>query len=308
MNRHIPSSAARRTSRRSFFRQTRCLLAGAGAAWLTREAPAADAGDSAAPLLRIGLLTDVHYADRPTAGSRHYRDSLAKLAVAREQFALAKTDFVVELGDFIDSAPSLEAEKGFLRRIHAEFAAIPGPRHYALGNHCVSALTKSDFLEIVGQPKAFYSFDTAEHHFVILDACFRSDGVPYGGNKFDWGDSNVPPAEIEWLRGALKQTSHPTIVFVHQRLDVAPPYGVKNAAEIRQLFEESQRVLAVFQGHDHHGDERAINGIHYCTLRAMIEGPGQDNNAFAILDVLPGNELRVTGFGKQPSYRWQPRS
>lgn len=307
MNRHIPTSAARRASRRRFFRQTGCLLVAAGAGWLTRAAAAADADDSAAPVLRTGLLTDVHYADKPPAGSRHYRDSLAKLGAAREQFALAKTDFVLELGDFIDSATSLEVEKGFLRRIHAEFAAIPGPRHYALGNHCVSALTKSDFLDIVGQPKAFYSFDAARHHFVILDACFRNDGVPYGGIKFDWGDANVPPDEIEWLRSDLQQTSHPTIVFVHQRLDVAPPYGVRNAAEIRQLLEQSQRVLAVFQGHDHHGDERLINGIHYCTLRGMIEGPGPDNNAFAILDILPGNELRVTGLGKQPSYRWRPR-
>ncbi len=230
MNRIIPSSTAGRASRRRFLRQTGCLLAGAGAGWLTREAAAADGKDPVAPLLRIGLLTDAHYADKPTAGSRHYRDSLAKLAAAREQFALAKTDFVVELGDFIDSASSLEAEKGFLRRIQAEFAAIPGPRHCALGNHCVSALTKPDFLEIVGQAKSFYSFDVAQHHFVILDACFRSDGVPYGGNKFDWGDANVPPEEIDWLRSDLKQTSHPTIALVHQRLDVAPPYGVKNAA------------------------------------------------------------------------------
>jgi len=128
--------------------------------------------------------------------------------------------------------------------------------------------------------------------------------VAYGGVKFDWGDANVPPEEIEWLRNDLQQTSLATIVFVHQRLDVAPPYGVKNAPELRRILEESKRVLAVFQGHDHRGDVRVINGIHYCTLRAMVEGAGLDNNAFAILDVLPGGELRLTGFGKQPSYRW----
>ena len=33
-----------------------------------------------APVLRIGLLTDLHYADKPTKGSRHYRDTLGKLA------------------------------------------------------------------------------------------------------------------------------------------------------------------------------------------------------------------------------------
>lgn len=304
MKRNIQTSSARRTGRRNFLLQTGCVLAGAGSSCLTRKVAAANHEDPAAPLLRIGLVTDLHYADKPPAGSRHYRDSRAKLAATGKQFAEAKTDLVIELGDFIDTAASLEAEKDALRCIHAEFAAISGQHHCVLGNHCVSALTKPDFLEIVGQPKSFYSFDFAKHHIIVLDACFRSDGVAYGGVKFDWGDANLPAGEIEWLRGDLKQTTHPTIVFLHQRLDVAPPYGVKNAAEIRGLFEESKHVPAVFQGHDHHGDLRVINGIRYCTLRAMVEGPGQDNNAFAILDVLPGGALRLTGFGKQPSYRW----
>jgi len=304
MKRDLQAATGRRPDRRGFLHQTGCLLAGAGIGWLKREAAAAETEDPAAPLLRIGLVTDLHYADKPAAGSRHYRDSRFKLAAAGKQFAEAKTDLVIELGDFIDTATSLDAEKDALRCIHAEFAAIPGRHHCVLGNHCVSALTKADFLGIVGQPRSFYSFDLAGHHIVILDACFRSDGVAYGGNKFDWGDANVPPEEIEWLRSDLKQTVDPTIVFVHQRLDVAPPYGVKNATEIRGLFEESKRVLAVFQGHDHHGDMRVINGIRYCTLRAMVEGPGQDNNAYAILDVLPGGALRLTGFGKQPSHRW----
>ncbi|HPM82665.1 MAG TPA: metallophosphoesterase [Candidatus Anammoximicrobium sp.] len=304
MKRNSQASSDRRTGRRDFLLQTGCLLAGAGIGCLTRESAAADSEDPAVPLLRIGLLTDLHYADKPAAGSRHYRDSRAKLAAAGKRFAEAKTDLVIQLGDSVDTATSLEAEKEALRNIHAEFAAIPAPRHYVLGNHCVSALTKADFLEIVGQPKSFYSFDLNQHHIVILDACFRSDGVAYGGVKFDWGDANVPPEEIEWLRNDLQQTSLATIVFVHQRLDVAPPYGVKNAPELRRILEESKRVLAVFQGHDHRGDVRVINGIHYCTLRAMVEGAGLDNNAFAILDVLPGGELRLTGFGKQPSYRW----
>ncbi|NLF68612.1 MAG: alkaline phosphatase [Candidatus Anammoximicrobium sp.] len=307
MTDRLRSAAARRAGRRTFFRQTSCLLA-AGAGCLTREATAADADGPAAPLLRIGLLTDLHSADKPAAGSRHYRDSLAKLASAGEQFAKARTDCLVELGDCIDTAISREAEKDALRRIHAALAAIPSPCHYVLGNHCVSALTKPDFLEIVGQAKSFYSFDLARYHLVILDACFRSDGAPYGGNNFDWKDANVPPEEIAWLRSDLQQTTLPTLVFVHQRLDVTPPLGIKNAPQVRQVLEDSQRVAAVFQGHDHHGDERLLNGIPYCTLRAMVEGPGLDHNAYAILDVLPGGELRVTGFGRQPSYRWQPRS
>ena len=89
------------------------------------------------------------------------------------------------------------------------------------------------------------------YHFVVLDACFRSDGQPYGRENSEWTDANIPGVEAEWLRADLKQTPHKSVVFVHQRLDVEPPLGVKNASEIRRVLEESGKVLAVLQGHYH---------------------------------------------------------
>ncbi len=40
----------------------------------------------------------------------------------------------------------------------------------------------------------------------------------------------------------------------------------------------------------------------YVTLSAMVEGSGEENNAYAILDVLRNNGIRITGFRKQKSY------
>ena len=70
------------------------------------------AADEAA-CLHVGLVTDLHYADKPPAGSRHYRETLDKLAEAAEQFGKHKPAFLVELGDFIDAADSVDAELGF---------------------------------------------------------------------------------------------------------------------------------------------------------------------------------------------------
>jgi len=228
-----------------------------------------------------------------------------KLGEAAKRFGEEKVDLVVELGDLIDSADSLDVEKGYLRRIATEFAAIPGQHHFVLGNHCVSALTKPELLEIVGREKSFYSFDLKGVHVVILDACYRSDGEPYGRNNFDWTDANIPPAEVEWLRADLKQTEHKTLVFVHQRLDVEPPYGVKNAPEVRKILEDSGKVLAVLQGHEHKGDYREIVGVRYVTLSAMVEGSGEENCAYAILDVMPTSSMRIKGFRRQNSYDLQ---
>jgi hypothetical protein len=90
--------------------------------------------------------------------------------------------------------------------------------------------------------------------------------------------------------------------FIHQRLDVKPPLGIKNAPEVRKVLEESGKVLAVLQGHDHKGGYQEIAGVHYCTLRAMVEGSGLENNAYAIMEIQPDDAIRIRGFRKQESY------
>ena len=255
--------------------------------------------------VRVGLVTDMHYADKKPAGSRHYRETLAKLEEAAKQFQEDQPDHVVELGDFIDAADSVELEKEYLNRINKEFAALPGQKHYVLGNHCVYTLTKEEFLEGVGQKKSYYSFDAGGFHFVVLDACFRSDGKPYGRKNFQWTDPNIPADQVEWLQADLLATNHKTIVFVHQRLDVSNNYGVKNAAQIRKVLEDSGKVLAVFQGHSHKNDLKDINRIHYCVHRAMVEGAGAENNGYSMMDVFADGTIRLTGFRSQKNYEWK---
>lgn len=256
--------------------------------------------------LRIGLVTDLHHADKPSAGTRHYRDTLSKLAAAAAQFEKDQVSFVVELGDLIDAADSVETEQRYLQTINREFSAISKDRHYVLGNHCVDTLTKAEFLEGVEQTQSYYSFDRSEFHFVVLDACFRHDGVPYGRKNSKWSDANIPAEEVEWLRADLKSTTRKTVVFAHQRLDVSNDHGVRNCPEVRKILEESGKVLAVFQGHSHQNDHHEIGGIHYCTLVAMVEGSGAENNGYSVLEIVPDGSLRLTGFRKQQGYDWQP--
>jgi alkaline phosphatase len=301
MNDYEPSVS--HSSRRAFFRNGSLILLGAGMGW-TRAAQLLADEPTAKPQVRICLVTDLHYADK-TSGSRHYRETLAKLSEAGRQFEKDKPDLVVELGDLIDAADSVEAEKEYLRRIDREFAALPGKKHYVLGNHCVYTLTKDEFLGEVGQKKSYYSFDEGGIHFMVLDSCFRSDGAPYGRKNFDWTDPNIPAAELEWLRADLNQTNKPVVVFAHQRLDVSNHYGVKNAADVRKALEDYGKVLAVFQGHSHKNDHAEIGGVHYCTLVAMVEGTGAENNGFSTMEVFQDGTIRVTGFRKQATYEWE---
>lgn len=257
------------------------------------------------PKLRIGLVTDLHYADKPAKGTRHYRETPRKLAEAAEKFASEKPDFVVELGDLVDAADSVEVERKWLDRIARDFAKTSSERHCVLGNHCVDALAKEEFLGGVGQKESYYAFDRGGRRFLVLDACFRSDGVPYGRKNSVWDDANVPPAELEWLEAELKAAPGKVVVFAHQRLDEGGRHAVKNAAAVRKLFEASGKVSAVFQGHSHQNDYQEIGGVHYATLAAMIEGPGPDDNGFSLLEAAPDGSLRLTGFHKQKNYEWK---
>lgn len=254
--------------------------------------------------LRVGLVTDLHYADKAPAGSRHYRETLPKLEEAARKFEQSQPSFLVELGDLIDAADSVATEQRYLKTINREFSVIGKDRHYVLGNHCVDTLKKEEFLEGVEQEASYYSFDRGGFHFLVLDSCFRSDGEPYGRKNFKWTDANVPAAELEWLKADLAGNDKPVIVFAHQRLDVSDHHGVKNNAEVRTVLESSGNVRAVFQGHSHQNDIKEIGGIHYCTLVAMVEGSGEESNGYSVMAVESDGTIRVTGFRKQKSYAW----
>jgi len=288
------------STRRSFLKSGTLILATASA---TRETLFAN---ERLADVRVGLVTDLHYADKLPAGTRHYRETLNKLNEAAAQFEQDQPAFLVELGDLIDAADSVDTEQRYLKTVNREFSAICKNRHYVLGNHCVDTLTKEEFLGTVEQQKSYYSFDIEAVHFVVLDACFRSDGVPYQRKNFKWTDGNIPPAELEWLAADLQATDKPVVVFAHQRLDVSNSHGVKNNAEVRRILEASGKVLAVFQGHSHQNDLKDIGGIHYCTLVAMVEGSGTDSNGYSLLNIQPDGTLRLTGFRKQNNYTWDP--
>lgn len=292
---------AGRLGRRAFFHNGTLVLA---AASLRAETLSAD---ESTPGLRVGLVTDLHHADKAPAGTRHYRETIAKLDEAAQQFDRDKPSMLVELGDLIDAADSVDTERRYLKTINGKFSAICKDRHYVLGNHCVDTLRKEEFLGGVGQEKSYYSFDRGGIHFVVLDSCFRSDGQPYGRKNFQWTDANVPAAELEWLEADLAENGKPVIVFAHQRLDVSNNHGVRNNADVRHCLESADRVLAVFQGHSHKNDLKEIGGIHYCTMVAMVEGSGPENSGYSTMDVRPDGTIQLTGFRRQKSHRWDLR-
>jgi endonuclease V-like protein UPF0215 family len=104
--------------------------------------------------------------------------------------------------------------------------------------------------------------------------------------------------EIDWLKEDLKSTNLPVIVFIHQMLDDSKnvKQAVQNASEVRQILEQSGNVIVVFQGHVHEERYNRINGIHYYSVNAVVDGDGPENSAYMIVDVYKGGSLKIDGY------------
>lgn len=287
-----------RIARRTFLQALAGGVTGAGL--FSSAGGKSVAAEPSARSLAFGLVTDVHYADAPPGGSRHYRDSLAKLQQAVATFNEEDLAFIAELGDFVDAGPSKAKEIEHLHAVDKVYRSFRGERHYVLGNHCLHALTKNEFLANCGAriKKTYYSFDSAQFHFVVLDANFRRDGTPYAAGNFTWTDTWIHPVQQRWLADDLRRAAgKKTFVFLHQNLhDEDNPHGVKNAPQVRRVLESAGNVVAVFQGHMHTGGHAVIGGIDYCTLKAMVEGPTLENNSYAIVRLDPSGNFMLQSY------------
>ena len=123
--------------------------------------------DERAPVVKVGMVTDLHYADKPSAGTRHYRETLRKLEEAAKQFEADQPDFLVELGDMIDAADSVDTEHRYLRTVNREFSAICKQRHYVLGNHCVDTLKKEEFLELCDKFRPYHIWQKKSNQWIL---------------------------------------------------------------------------------------------------------------------------------------------
>lgn len=259
------------------------------------------------PIIRFGIISDCHYADREPAGTRYYRQSIGKLNEAIEKMNQEKVDFVIELGDFKDQDATPDETKtlGYLQTIETVFQNFKGPTYHVLGNHDMDGISKQQFLGIaentgIPKGKSYYSFNRKGFHFIVLDGNFTKEQKNYDHGNFSWDDACISDQELEWLKADLEANRLPVIVFIHQMLDDSknPKQAVQNAPEVRKILENSGKVIAVFQGHVHEERYNLINKIHYYSVNALVEGPNPEDNSYCIVEAAKNKDLKIRGFRK----------
>jgi len=270
--------------------------------------------DANTAVLRVGIFTDLHAhdTDSPAEGKvmTTYPQRLGACVDAMNDWP---ADLVIQLGDFVNGAFVMGADLGDPARIvdildqtETIYAKLDAPRYYVLGNHDMYDLSKEEFLAHTAATATFTSFDTGAYHFVILDAQYDKNGEDLG-HAFWVVQGNIPQPEIDWLASDLAATDKPTIVCVHQRLEVdmdllsGGPEVLHNK-EVQKVMEDSGVVIAVFEGHDHENDHTVINGIHYIEFDQLTdEHDSQPSWAFVTLDPV-AQTITITGDGEQADW------
>ncbi len=289
-------------SRRAFLESGTLFLAGVttGPLWRCLEA-------YEKPLATIGLVTDIHHADKASSGTRYYRQSLSKLDQALADLKARKVDRIVHMGDLVDSHPKPEDEERAIREVAQRFQRTGIPYHFILGNHCLEAVDKKRYAELSRSKGGHEAFNVRGVRFVCLDACYRADGVAYDKKNFEWNDAFVPVSQIEWLEKQLTSAPGPCIVLTHQLLDGLKDLSVVNHEAVRKPISASGKVCAVLQGHHHQNRLEVIDSVPYTVLRSIVDGPELANSGYSILTVFEDGSAKLEGFCEQETRNWQKK-
>jgi 3',5'-cyclic AMP phosphodiesterase CpdA len=269
------------------------------------------------PILKIGLVADPQYADRPLDGNRYYRESLWTLNEAIVAFNEKQVDFVQNLGDIIDvDWISYDSILPVYQNLD------PGIENYhLLGNHdfAIRPSRMKGLLEKLSMPDFYYSYEKKGWHFIVLDAT----DYAYFSNPLHKHDINqlhkyfystkgkpnhhryngaIGEKQKEWLKKELQRAEslqNNVIIFSH--LPIRPPYieeNLWNNDEIFDIIEASPNVVAYINGHYHAGNYESRKGIHFFTIFGMVD---TKISSYGILEIYE-NSLVLKGFGNQRSF------
>lgn len=229
------------------------------------------------PLLKIGLFADCQFAQTDKEGSsRQYTRSATKLEQAIAWFNAEKVDFTVSLGDLVDAnIESAEELAPILAKAHQ-------PIRHVMGNHDLLPKERLRMEQILGLAEPYY-YSLVENgvRIIVLNS------------------TNVSQEQTKWIAEEFKTAQNAgeiTIIMSHH--PIYYPFGIgimANSTQIREQIESDHTVHACFSGHVHLGGYTELNGVHYLTLKGMVESP---NNRHAIINIYT-DRIEVVGRGEE---------
>ena len=266
--------------------------------------------------MKAAFISDVHIGP-----SGYYKGVRRKLTEYSEEFInqfvkrvsdSSQYSFAIQLGDLIQDESQAVDAVNFQKGVEL-FAQCKMQVHHLVGNHDTFFLSPVKVAELLDLKSLFYSFDVEGVHVVLLYS-----HVPIA----DAPKILIENEQLCWLRNDLSNSNSPTIVFVHHSLadqDLAgnpwfenrPDHClIRNRHEVRQILEDSHRVVAVINGHLHWNQVEVHNSIPYITVQSATENFANDGvaaNSWGEVELANG-KLRLEVFGNDPfRFEYEPK-
>lgn len=231
--------------------------------------------------MKFAVITDIHLGEEK--GFKGIIQKMSRYSLPFLKDFVQKMNnnfkpaFVVNLGDAINDVSSEDDAKN-LNIVLSEMKKLKCRFYTLAGNHEQRCLKKEELQTILALDSLYYSFDIKDYHFVVL---FSED--------YEKVTPAIPPKQIDWLKQDLSNTNKPTIVFIHHVLSDQDLTGniwfegksyrslVSNREEVRIILEDSKKVIAVFNGHNHWNKMDIHNGIPYFSIQSLVENFKKEN-------------------------------
>lgn len=270
------------------------------------------------PILRIGLIADIQYADEASRGMRYYRNSLNKLRDCVKDLNKQKVHFSLNLGDIIDrNAKDLDSVLPILK-------GLKKPVYTTTGNHDYHGITEnSSLFTKLDMPAEYYSFKQKDWVFIMLNT---NEIAAYANVKGTWKEKElstmmdsikvnkgvngqeynggISSRQLKWLDSTLAkaQSQHQKVlIFSHHPLDFSRGFTALNSQEILNVITKYNCIQALFAGHHHSGDFGYHSSIPCITLEGMVETSNE--NAYGFLEIY-SDRFEVKGIGRTKSYKF----
>ena len=257
----------------------------------------------------FGAIADCQYCAEPNRGSMHYSFSAGKLQECIRELNTHDLKFVIHLGDFIDR------NYASFDKVLPIYQSLKMPAFHALGNHDfdVADKWKSKIPVRLGMQARYYDFVLEGWRFIILDGndvsfhAYPKDSLKYSEaeayykkNKVrspKWNGA-VGKEQLAWMGKILvaaQEKGEKVVLYCHFPVYPVDPHNLWNAKQIISILEEFPCVKAYINGHNHKGKYGQKDGIHYLTLKSMVE---TEINAYSIISVYH-DRLIISGHGRE---------
>ncbi len=263
--------------------------------------------------IQFGVFADCQFCECETKGNRYYQNSLKKLEDCILHFNQENNlEFIISLGDLIDR--DIESYNPLL----SVLKNADQPIFHVAGNHDYE-VDPNDYgrvSEILNLDPIYYAFEKKGWQMIFLngnDISFlsedaqtikqaeiittrlREEGSP---NYHSW-NGGLGSEQLVWLEKKLKMAEERNLkvaLFCHYPLMPLERHTLWNQKEIISLLNNFSCVKLWMNGHNHAGNYALHNGIHFVTLKGMVET--ESKNAFATVN-LYNNRIEINGFGRE---------